>query len=416
MSKFIIEGGYPLAGEFEVGGMKNAATPILAACLLTQEECTINNLPEIEDVNKLLEILKSLGAEIERKPHSIKINTKNASLISLDKKAVQAMRSSILLLGPLLSRFHEVRTPQPGGCIIGNRPIDAHLSALGKLGAIITKVENDYCFKADKLKGTEIILPEFSVTATENAIMAACLALGKTTIKLAASEPHVQDLCNFLNKMGAKISGQGTHTIIIEGVDQLSGCEHTLIPDQIEIGTIAVAAAATKGKVKIKNIIPEQLDIILVKLKEIGVNFELGSNYLNILKTISLKPFKLQAMPYPGFPTDLQAPFSILATQANGTSLIHDPLYEGRMSYVQELIKMGANAVVCDPHRVLINGPTPLFGQEIKSYDLRAGATLIIAGLIAKGVTEISQAEVVDRGYEKIDEKLLAIGARIKRE
>jgi UDP-N-acetylglucosamine 1-carboxyvinyltransferase len=416
MSKFIIEGGYPLRGEFEVGGMKNAATPILAACLLTQEECTINNLPDIADVNKLIEIMRAMGAEVERGEHKVKVRAKNLSLNSLDKKAVQAMRSSILLLGPLLSRFHEVRTPQPGGCIIGNRPIDAHLYALGKLGAKISKVENDYCFRAEILKGTDITLPEFSVTATENAVMAACLASGRTIIKLAAAEPHVQDLCNFLNKMGAKISGQGTHTIIVDGVDKLSGCEHTLIPDQIEIGTIAVAAAATKGQVKIKNIVPEQLDIILVKLREIGVNFELGGNYLNILKTIGLKPFKLQAMPYPGFPTDLQAPFSILATQANGTSLIHDPLYEGRMSYIQELIKMGANAVICDPHRVLINGPTPLFGQEIKSYDLRAGATLIIAGLIAKGITEILQAEVVDRGYEKLEERLSALGAHIKRE
>jgi UDP-N-acetylglucosamine 1-carboxyvinyltransferase len=245
--------------------------------------------------------------------------------------------------------------------------------------------------------------------------MAASLAEGRTVIKLAAAEPHVQDLCNFLNKMGAKITGIGTHTLTIDGVKELNGAEHTIIPDQIEAGTFAVMAAATRGEIKIKNIIPEHLEIILLKLKQIGVNFKVGPDYIQVLPSADLKAFKLQTMPYPGFPTDLQSPFGVLATQCQGTSLIQDPLFEGRMGYVNELAKMGANAIIADPHRVIITGPTPLYGQDIKSLDLRAGATLIIAGLIATGQTTINQAEVIDRGYEKIEERLIKLGAKIKR-
>ncbi|MGC9048631.1 MAG: UDP-N-acetylglucosamine 1-carboxyvinyltransferase [Patescibacteria group bacterium] len=414
--KFIIEGGYPLKGEIEVMGMKNAATPILVATLLTSEPCLLKNVPKISDVGNMLEILESLGAEINYlDEHSIQISNQNISLHRLDKDAVCKMRSSILFMGPLLSRFGQIELPEPGGCIIGNRPIDTHLYALEQLGAKIERENGFYGVKANGLKGTVIILPEFSVTATENALMAAVLAKGRTIIKLAAAEPHVQDLCSFLNKMGAKISGIGTHTLIIDGVKKLKGAEHTIIPDQIEIGTFAVAAAVSRGEVKIKNIIPEHLEIICLKLKQIGVKFDLDENSLYIHPSTNLRAFRLQTMPYPGFPTDLQAPFGVLATQCQGTSLIQDPLFEGRMGYVQELIKMGANAIVADPHRVVITGPTPLYGQEIKSFDLRAGATLIIAGLIAQGQTIINQAEVVDRGYEKIEERLSKLGAKIKR-
>lgn len=414
--KFVIEGGYPLKGEVEIMGMKNAATPIIAATLLTSEPCLLKNIPKISDVETMVEILKSLGSEIDYlDEHSIRISNQNISLHRLDKDAVCKMRSSILFMGPLLARFGQVELPEPGGCIIGNRPIDTHLYALEQLGAKIERKNGFYGMRADSLKGALIILPEFSVTATENAVMAAVLANGRTIIKLAAAEPHVQDLCNFLNRMGAKIQGIGTHTLIIDGVKELQGIEYTIIPDQIEIGTFAVATAVSRGEVKIKNIIPEHLEIILLKLKQIGVKFEVGDNYLKIFPSTNLKAFRLQTMPYPGFPTDLQAPFGVLATQCQGTSLIQDPLFEGRMNYVQELIKMGANAIIADPHRVIITGPTPLYGQEIKSFDLRAGATLIIAGLIAHGQTIISQAEVVDRGYERIEERLSGLGARIKR-
>lgn len=416
MSQFIIEGGRPLKGEVEIMGMKNAATPILAATLLTSEKCILKNVPKISDVQSMIEILKSLGAEIDYSDeHTIRISNHDVSLHQLDKDLVCKMRSSILFMGPLLARFGHVELPEPGGCIIGNRPIDTHIYALEQLGAKIERKNGFYGMWAENLEGATIILPEFSVTATENAVMAASLAKGRTIIKLAAAEPHVQDLCNFLNAMGAKIQGIGTHTLIIDGVKKLKGAEHTIIPDQIEVGTFIVAAAVTRGEVKIKNIVPEHLEIILLKLKQIGVKFEVGKDYLRIYPSANLKAFKLQTMPYPGFPTDLQAPFGVLATQCQGTSLIQDPMFEGRMSYVQELIKMGANAIVADPHRVVITGPAPLYGQEIKSFDLRAGATLIIAGLIAQGQTIISQAEVVDRGYERIEERLSGLGAKIKR-
>ncbi len=416
MSKFVIEGGKKLRGKIKIRGMKNATTPIIAATLLTDEECVISNIPRISDVEKMIDILTSLGSKIAWiDEHQLKISNQNISLQTLNKEAVQSMRSSILLLGPLLARFGKVRLPEPGGCIIGKRPIDTHLYGLKHLGAKIKEGADFYQIEAKNLKGNIIILPEFSVTATENLVMAAVLAQGQTTIKLAAAEPHVQDLCNFLNKMGAKINGIGTHTLVIDGVKKLFGTQHTIIPDQIEVGTFAVAAAITHGEVEIENIIPEHLELILLKLKQIGVNFELGTNWLKVHPSSNLRSFKLQTLPYPGFPTDLQAPFAVLATQASGTTLIQDPLFEGRMGYVSELIKMGANAIVADPHRVVINGPTPLYGTEIKSFDLRAGATLIIAGLVAKGQTIISQAEMVDRGYEKIEERLTKLGAKIKR-
>jgi len=415
MSKFVIEGGKPLKGEIKISGMKNAATPILAATLLSDKNFTIKNVPNIADVRTLIEIMLSLGVEVNFQKNMAKISAGDISFNQLDKDRVEAMRSSILLLAPLLTRFKEVRIPQPGGCIIGSRPIDTHLYVFKKLGAKIEQKNGEYILKAKKLKGSTIILPEFSVTATENAVMAATLAEGITTIKMAAAEPHVQDLCNFLNKFGAKIKGIGTHTLKIKGVKNLKGGRYKIIPDQIEAGTFAVMAAATRSKLAIKNLVPEHLESVILKLKEAGVKLEKGKNYIKIQKSRNLKSFKVQTMPYPGFPTDLQAPFSVLATQSSGTSLIHDPLFENRMSHIKELMKMGANATICDPHRVLITGPTPLFGQFIKSPDLRAGATLIIAGLIAEGTTEIDKAEIIDRGYEDIDQRLKDLGANIKR-
>lgn len=417
MSKFIINGKKKINGEVEISGMKNAATPILASTLLTKKTCILRNIPNISDVVAVLEIMKSLGSKIEYlDEHSLKISNSDINPNKLNEKAVRRMRSSVLFMGPLLARFNKIILPEPGGCIIGNRSLDTHISGFEQLGAKVEKRGGEYIIKVDKLVGATIVLPEFSVTATENIVMAAVLASGKTTIKLAACEPHVEDLCKFLNKLGAKITGVGTHTLTINGVKNLGGADYTIIPDQIEVGTFAILAAATHGKLKIKNIVPEHLDIILLKLKEIGVEFELGKNYLTILPTSNLKSFKLQILPYPGFPTDLQSVFGVLATQCQGTTLIQDPLYEGRMGYLNELTKMGANTIIADPHRAIITGPTPLYGTEVKTLDLRAGATLIIAALLAEGESVINDVEIIDRGYEKIEEKLKKIGADIIRE
>jgi len=418
MAKFIIEGQKKLNGEIQVRGMKNAATPILAATVLTDEPCVISNVPRIVDVFKMLELLEGLGASVSWSgDHELTVRCDGIDPSKILAPTVRKLRSSVLLIGPLLARFPSLEIPHPGGCIIGNRPLDTHLDAMRSLGAVVEEGRETILFSRKKaLRGATIVLSEFSVTATENVLMAAALSEGTTTVHIAAAEPHVQDLARFLSSMGAHIEGIGTHTVTIHGADRLRGANHAIIPDQIEIGTWAVAAAVTRGTVAIRDVVPEHLDLILLKLRQAGIAFSLEHGTLSIQPTHRIKAFRLQALPYPGFPTDLQAPFSVLATQAEGTSLIHDPMYEGRLGYVQELIKMGANAVICDPHRVLITGPTPLYGQDITSFDLRAGATLILAGLVAQGTTTIQEAQIVDRGYESIDERLTSLGAQITRE
>jgi len=419
MQKFIINGGRPLEGKIDVMGSKNAATPILSACLLTKEECIIDNISLITDVLKMIDILKSMGVETEwvgKRQLKIKAGD-NVDPEKMDFAIVGKMRSSILLIGSLLARFKKFKIKHPGGCIIGARPIGVHFDALEAIGAKITQDNSFYYFEADQLIGKTVVLKEFSVTATENLMMAATLAEGTTTIKIAAIEPHVQNLARFLIKMGAKIKGLGIHTIQIEGVKKLRGARHKIIPDPIEAGTFAIAAAATKGNVEINNVNLRELDLVLEKLKEIGVNFETETNKIIIKPTPNLNAInKIETRIYPGIPTDLQAPLAVLATQAEGTTLIHDTMYEGRFAYINELNKMGANAIICDPHRALITGPTPLYGQTITSFDLRAGATLIIAALLAEGQSTIEKVEQVDRGYERIEERLRNLGAEIKRE
>ncbi|MFC1612581.1 UDP-N-acetylglucosamine 1-carboxyvinyltransferase, partial [Patescibacteria group bacterium] len=407
--------GKNLNGEIKVSGMKNAATPILAACLLARKKCTIKNVPDIVDVRVMLEILKSLGLKIKYEKHTVFIEPNTISLKGLNQKLVKKLRSSILILGPLLARLGKVSLPEPGGCIIGKRPINTHLYALEELGAVSEHNKGKVFLRAKKLIGKQIILPEFSVTATENAIMAASLAHGRTVIKMAAIEPHIEDLINFLNKLGAKIELQHGHTITVEGVRQLGGAEHRIIPDSIEAGTIAVAALITGGKVKLKDVCHRHMDAVYSLLEQAGAKLEIQKNTLIISGDSKLRAFKLQTMPYPGFPTDLQAPFGVLATQAQGESFIHDPMYEGRMGHIKELVKMGAKTKVLDPHRVVITGPTKLTGTKIHGLDLRAGATLVLAGLAAKGVTIVEGAENLDRGYEKFDERLNALGAEIER-
>ncbi len=416
-TRFVIRGGKELDGDILVGGMKNAATPIIASTLLIKEPCVLENVPRLSDVERMLDILRSLGSSVEWSgPNELTIDTAKADIGSLDAKAVKSMRSSILLMGPLLARFNEVSIPEPGGCIIGNRPIDDHLRVLNGLNAEIRETDDGMLqLTTNGLKGANGILPVFSVTATENAVMAAVMAEGATVIRLAAAEPHVENLIDFLNSAGADISGGGTHTLVVNGGRPLHGTRGSIIPDQIEVGTFAVLGALTKGTINIRNVIPEHLDIILLTLDRAGVRYELRGDTLTVPAQGRLDAFRLQTLPYPGFPTDLQAPFGVLATQCSGTSLIHDPLYEGRLGYINELAKMGANATICDPHRVVITGPTPLYGKEIRGLDLRAGATLVIAGLVASGETVLHNAAVIDRGYERIDERLRQLGADIER-
>lgn len=419
MDKFIINGGCPLSGEIEVRGSKNAATPVLAACLLTEDSCEIDNLPLIEDVFRIVEILQSMGVEVEwLGERKIRIKAKNVDPDKIDQHKVRRLRSSILMIGGLLGRFDRFKVSRPGGCIIGSRPVETHLQALINLD--ISVFEENSFYSIEKIGwrtsgARKIVLNEFSVTATENILMASVLKPGKTVLRMAAAEPHVKELGIFLNKMGAKIKGLGTHEIEIEGVKKLKGARHSIIPDPIEAGTFIAAAAATRGKVKIKNVVPDHLDSVLEKFREMGVNFSLESGSIAVGSSSRFKAAKIQALPFPGIPTDLQAPLAVLCTQAEGTSLIHDPLYEGRFKYINELVKMGANATILDPHRAVITGPSFLCGKEITSFDLRAGATLIIAALVAKGESQISEIYQVDRGYEKIEERLSALGADIRR-
>ncbi len=415
--KMLIKGGERLEGSLSVMGAKNAIAPLIAAMLLVKGRMLFTNVPRLTDLEHLLDILRGMGASVEWVgEHELALETSTLDPTALDSKLIKRMRFSILLLGPMLARFRRIEVPEPGGCSIGNRPIDAHLQVLSALGAVIERDEYGTMFmEAKDLRGTYIISTGFSVTATENLIMAAVLATGKTSIRLAAAEPHVQDLCHFLIACGAKIRGIGTHSLEVVGVKHLQAPLQPwrVVPDMVEVGTLAIAAAITKGEVTINGVVPAHLDALRNALERAGVRYDLHKTSLTILRTSRFEAFKLQTMIYPGFPTDLQALFGLLATQAQGTSLIHDPLFEARMGYVSELIKMGANAVVADPHRVFITGPTPLRGTEIRSLDLRAGATMVLAGLIAEGETLIHDAEMVYRGYERLDERLVALGASI---
>lgn len=412
-----IFGGAHLKGEIAVSGSKNAAGPLIAASILFNVPVRLTNVPRLTDVQKLLEILESMGARVEwLGEHELLIDPSALNPDTIDQKKMKSMRYSILLLGPMLARFKRVAVPEPGGCSIGNRPIDTHIAALEALGASTESDDNGLLHMSAKaLKGAYIVLPEFSVTATENLIMAAVLTPGKTSIRLAAAEPHVQDLCHFLNAAGASITGIGSHDLEITGVERLVPPQSwNVISDANEAATFAVAAAVTHGSLRITNINPAHMDATISLLRRAGVAVETGQDWLDVRYVGSLRAFRLQALPYPGFPTDNQAPFGLLATQCHGTSLLQDPLFESRFGYLNELTKMGANAIIADPHRAIVNGPTPLRGSEIRSLDLRAGATVVLAGLIAEGETVIHDAEIVYRGYERLDERLREIGAQLE--
>lgn len=415
MSKFVINGGKKLSGEIRVSGSKNAMFPLFAASLLTDQECKFTNVPEIKDTEVMVEILRNLGAEVTVSDHAVSIKAANLIKSEPDVQLASKLRGSIVLLGALLARTKQATVSFLGGDPIGKRPIDSHVAAFEALGAKVS-VDGHLDARADKLTGAKIIMEESSVTATENAILAAATASGTTTIKLAATEPHVQQLCEFLNKMGAKISGIGTTTIVIEGVEKLSGAEVAIIPDSNEAASFITLAAATKSDIKITQLNPDFLDDFLLTLRKMKINMEVGSDFVHILApTEDYQGTKIQCGLYPKLASDDIPPLAVLATQAVGESLVYEWLYENRLGYIEPLKQMGANAEILDPHRVKITGPSKLHAESANSYDIRMGMTLVIAGLVATGTSEIGEIHHVDRGYEHLEERLQKVGADIKR-
>ena len=419
MDKFIIEGGRVLKGEINISGAKNAALPILAATLLTNEPCIIKNVPRLRDVKTMLKILASLGKISEFKRNGqIRIESRDSNKYIADYKLVSTMRASFCVLGPLLARLREAKVALPGGCIIGIRPVDLHLKGLSALGAYIQIVNGYALAKADHLKGAHIYLGGVcgsSVLATENVMMAAVLAEGKTIIESAACEPEVVDLANFLNKMGAKITSQGTPRLEIEGVKELYGVEYTVIPDRIEAGTFMVASAITKGDVTLKGARWEHLIAVIDKLVEVGVEIKKLKDGLRVRAKRRLKASNITTLPYPGFPTDMQAQFMALMAVTSGISVVTEKIYPDRFMHVAELNRMGAH-IIREGNNTIIEGVKYLSGAPVMASDLRASAALILAGLAAKGITQVSRIYHLERGYENLDGKLKKIGANVWRE
>lgn len=419
MEVFRIQGGNTLSGRIPVYGLKNAATPIIAAALLSRERSVLKNMPRIEDVFRMLEIVESLGATVEwLDDRTVAITPADIDLSHADQDKVKRLRSSILLLGSLSARLDHFELRQPGGCVIGARPVDAHIDALEKLGIYIRTGEKGFVIDATGRRSAKVVLRQMSVTATENAMMLAAALPDETIIKIAACEPHVVDLGRFLEKMGAAVTGLGTNTITIRGRKDLRGAEHVIMPDHNEAATYLILGAATRSEITVEHAREDDLDLVLERLREFGVRFTIEKDAITVhpASELSAPSLQIDPRPYPGIPTDIQAPLAVLATQAAGETLIFDTMFEGRFNYAAELEKMGAKLTVLNPHQVIVHGPTPLRGTVIKSYDLRAGAALIIAALAATGETVIEDIYQVDRGYERIEERLSAIGARIARE
>jgi UDP-N-acetylglucosamine 1-carboxyvinyltransferase len=417
MDKLIINGNTPLCGEIRISGAKNAALPILAASLLTAAPVHISNIPHLQDVSTTMSLLGQMGVRLTLDERSnIQIDASNVHTYYAPYDLVRTMRASILVLGPLLSRFGEANVSLPGGCAIGTRPVDQHLKGLIAMGAEIT-VENGYikAFAKKRLQGTTIEMDIVTVTGTENLIMAAVLAEGQTTILNAAREPEVEDLANFLNVLGAKISGAGTSTVIIDGVKELSGGNYHVLPDRIETGTYLIAAAITRGKVKLKNTRPDLLDSILLKLREAGAEIETGIDWISLdMKGNRPRAVNISTAPYPAFPTDMQAQIMALNTIAEGTGVITETVFENRFMHVQELLRMGAK-ISLKGNTATCEGVDQLLGAQTMATDLRASASLVLAGLAAEGETSVDRIYHIDRGYECIEEKLSQLGARIHR-
>ncbi len=416
MAKFIIEKSPSLNGTVKISGSKNAALPILAASILTSEKCKICDIPLLNDVSIMMEIIKELGASVEcnEEKEEIVICSKNISKFEASYDLATQMRASFLIMGALLARFGKANVPLPGGCAIGTRPVDLHLKGFLALGAEVIQEHGTIFAKADKLKGANIYLDFPSVGATENIIMAACLAEGISTIENAAVEPEIVDLANFLNSMGADIRGAGTDTIKINGVKSLRGTEHTIIPDRIEAGTFMVGAAISKGDVIIENVVIDHLKPMIAKLKEANVFCEEFDTSIRICAKEKIKGVDIKTLPYPGFPTDMQAQFMSLLCVAEGTSIVNETIFENRFMHAGELNRMGAEIKV-ESHSAIIEGVDRLMGAKVKATDLRAGAALILSALTAEGTTEIGDIYHIERGYYKIENKLKKLGANIKK-
>jgi UDP-N-acetylglucosamine 1-carboxyvinyltransferase len=423
MERFVIRGGMPISGMVVPSGNKNAALPILAATLLSDKPITLHNLPHIGDVQTMLTLLENLGVTVQRHDnHSVTIHAAQITSTCPDPRLFSEIRGSLTLLGPMLARAGHIQLTLPGGDRIGRRRIDTHLLALGALGARVE--QNDHFeMSARRLHGAEIWLDEASVTGTENAVMAACLARGRTVIRNAASEPHVQELCLFLNSLGAEIQGIGSNVLHIEGRDCLEGGECTIGPDFMEVGSLIGLAAVTGGEILIKNAAPQHLGMIRMVFERLGVHMEtLGRNirvpagqHLTIVDDLGGAVPKIDDAPWPGFPTDLMSIALVVATQARGTVLIHEKMFDSRLYFVDRLIAMGARIILCDPHRAVVVGPAVLHGETLHSPDIRAGMALLIAALCAQGESTIQNINQIDRGYERIETKLQALGANIER-
>jgi len=424
LEQLIIEGGYPLQGTVVPSGNKNAAMPLLAASLLTDEPLILRNVPCIGDVWTVIELMADLGVEIvEESEHRISAQARQVCKTSPDVELFSQARGSVTLLGPMLARLGRVDLLPPGGDRIGRRRLDTHLLALEALGTKLT-YDGGFTLEADSLHGADILLDEASVTATENVIMAASLARGTTVLRNAASEPHVQDLCYCLNRMGARISGIGSNTLTIEGVDRLRGTEFTISPDYMEVGSFLGLGAVTPGEIRIKDVMPEHLRMICMIFGDrLGVRMHLEGRDLVIEEEqdLRIRPnvdgtvSEIDDAPWPAFPTDLMSIALVVATQAQGTVLIHEKMYDGRLYFVDRLISMGAQIILCDPHRAVVVGPSRLQGQPLSSPDIRAGMALVIAALCAEGRSVIGNIGQIDRGYERLDDKLRALGAHIER-
>ncbi len=424
MQKFIINGGIPLKGEITPSGNKNAALPLMAASLLTDEPIILHNVPEILDVRAMVRLLQSLNVKVEYLDKtSLRLDASDIHPADLDPDLCKRIRASILLAGPLISRVGESFLPPPGGDVIGRRRVDTHILAFSNLGVKTTYINNQFHFLSKGLHGAEILMDEASVTGTENAIMACVMAKGESVLMNAASEPHIQELCECLNAMGARIENIGSNTLHITGVDRLHGAEFTIGPDYLEVVSYIGAAVVTGGSIRIKNAGVEHLDMIHLVMKRLGVTWDCtdGDVIVPSNQVLSIEPDlgniipEISVMPWPAFPTDLMSIAIVIATQSKGSILFHDWMYPSRMYFTDKLVGMGAQIVLCDPHRCIVQGPTPLNSEHLESPDIRAGMALVIAALSAHGESVIRNVSQIDRGYQEVDLKLKALGADIIR-
>ena len=412
----IIEGGRALHGRVQVSGSKNATLGAMAAALLVPEDCFLENVPDIDDVWSMAEVLRSLGAVVEQpSPNTLRLNAANIHTFSPPTELVVNLRASFLVMGSLLGRFGRAACSPPGGDVIGQRPIDVHLAGFAGLGAEVHREGERFAVETSGLRGARLFADYPSVLGTQNLILAAATAKGTTTIVNAAAEPEVSSLADMLNNMGARITGAGTDTLVIEGVEELRGRRQRIIPDRIEAGTYAIAAAVTGGEVEVEGVYAEHLVSLIAKMRETNVEVDEEEQRLRVRGTDDMRAITIQALPYPGLATDLQAPLAVLLTQAKGVSYVHERVFDNRLLYVSELRKLGAEVVTAGTTTAIINGPTPLIGNSVRALDVRAGAALVLAGLAAQGRTEISDIYHVDRGYDRIDEKLRELGAVVER-